>query len=1471
MRANRRIAAGCAILVASLLGFSAIAAGQVKVEVTIPATPPAKVEIPQYLRQKPPKATLRAEGSAGSLRLRTDRQATERLAAARTQFQQGHLAEALRLLGQLPAESFVVVGDQIVAGPWAAEQLRRELKPAQRAIYEATAGPAALPAWQRFLMTQAGDELLAFCRDYGDTQAGLLAWQTLAGRHRDQGQWSLAAAAWQHVLRHPLANGPQRAIAVLGQMEAAGRSGHEADARTLLNTHRELLQTTSVPIAGSEVIGAVFAAQFLPDAARDGESALIAQQPALTPRWTVPLRPPRDLGPHLDQWFGELRDHGVWLLPAAMPVVTDHVVLIRSHQLLLALNRANGEQVWQVPFDDWPWIEKNPGILDNAGYRTTLLEQMGRRLLADTVMNRPTTDRERVYVVQESGLSQGSPANFGAPASRSSDGPANSGERFNHLAAFRLDTGELAWKIGGASAGPAYPLGGEFFCGPPTVVDNVLFVPGQQQTELQLLAVDARRGELLWKTTLGDLPRPLASDPARQRIACPVVWQNGVLLCPTAAGVLIAVDPLTHAPRWAYRYGVTLRESAYRQRNENTAFLPDLWWDAWREVTLKYVGDVAVLVSPESDRLHALNLDTGQVRWTMPREDGLLLLEVAGDTVLVAEPTAIRAHDLATGRVLWRTPIGEIAGRAVVTESHVVVPTGNGSLQRLRLSDGVKEPGVGTADSSVGNLVQHQGEWYSVSTAAVAAWTDLVIARPVAEAALRDEPRHGETILSAARLALEAGEASVAWERLKSDHSAAARALKKLAVQEILLREPARWTEFRDIGEIGSFSAVERVDLALQLSAAAAHAGDVAAAADLLLEALSDAPINGEVLFANPRRRVRPDLALSGALVALLRQADEPQRRTVEEQLAAAWNRAATGTDPFATQRLSERWSGLEFARRQLSTSGEPAFLGLPLLAVELRLLEASGSTDPAVQTAALNELLRQLSQNGFHHEADDYRRAMLRGDYGSHAVAEVSLLRSPTTPWEAPWPTVPPQPDSQRERNEDVYQFPVPLDLDTSPLFDRMDVLMERQGRSVRFSGGGVSGVWTVALPASNSSYRYLQHHTLGWGRGGLLILRVGFELFALAPFNDRGEPQAKVLWTANTAGDPPPPPDSLRLDVVPAVTGIREDEYRVIDRYSRTVGQVGPVRANFLCYAEKSKLVCIETLTGRKRWERYDLPAGFLLGGDDDAIFVWQPQTGELVWLQASDGRTISKQTWNASPDDVVLQSGRWFWHRDGTKLVCEDRLAGTTLWTRDLAANETAFAMSGRTLGVVRAGGMLTLLSALTGQPQSEPIALNGPAEIDRVVVSRDDERWYVALSERVPQQAGLQQAQLRSGFRSPFIIGPLAAIDRDQPRLLWQTHLDREPWSADQPRAAPLLMQVFKLPSPDLQSGRQSDGVVQLRDKRDGGIVFRKQHAELVGYATLAADPDRAVVDLQLERETVRLRYRPLPPPPALPDR
>lgn len=1175
------------------------------------------------------------------------------------------------------------------------------------------------------------------------------------------------------------------------------------------------------------------------------------------------------------QWLNDMRGHGALPFPAARPLVLNSHVYWRTPTGLQACDLQTGANLWQASFDDWNWLERTPGYLESVNFRQAFLDQLGRHLVADTVQGRIAGDEDRIYIVQDPRSSMERTATTGQwPVSASRE---LTREPDNQLAAYDRATGKLVWRIGGTSAGPSYPLANQFFCGPPLIVDQTLYVVGQQASELQLLAIRADRGELLWKVVLGDLPRTIGQDPARQRIACTPVWLQGQILCPTASGALVAIDPLTRRIDWAWRYGVAARQSGNRSRGENTAYLPDHWWEGWRELSLFAEGDLLVLTSPETDELHQWQLSRHAARWSIPRRQGLFALSAGTAGIVVCEPFAVRLHAWDTGRLLWRTEIEEIAGAAMVVQDRVVVPTRSGRFPTFSLADGTLHPDQWTGrqrePGELAGLAAADNVWLTNSFETLAAWPDLQTeaTRMGALRVTSDTPPAAR--IAAAQHFLTNARWSEGRDWLGSLETQEARSLRRRLVLGELQSAPHLW--HAAAADLLAYDSKEPhfddVAGTLAIAAAANSAGDHDAAVRLLVEALARTPRYGRELLEQPQRRTRPDLALAGALADHLRQ-DTAAHPHTQNLLRELWHTAGTAADPFALATLADQWQPLTLTDDLLRTVDRAPFLGQSLLAVELRWLRAAEVLPPEQFADIQRRLATELRTAGFVTEAREYERliASRAGRWDAAARAGVATDPLPFAPWSGRKPAV----ERVRERNETVHYFPVPLDSDSSPFFDRLDVTIERQGRRVRFGGGGHPGTWEVHLPSSPSAFRYLQQHVAGWGRGRILVLRVGFELFGLAPVDERGEPAARVLWHLDTLGGGNVSSDRLRLEVAPAIPGVRDDEYRVLDSFGQTVAQTGPVRHDFLCYVERGELVSVDLLTGLRRWSRQLLPAGSLLGGDEESVLIWIPEQRLVQQIRAIDGALQAEIPCDINPDVVLRWSGPRVWYylkqNEQRLLVCRDLTTQQDVWQRELPPQAAATALDGVHLAVVNPAASLEIVHGLTGAVLATLPVTDIPARIERIVTARDAHTWYLAISERVPQQAGLQMAQLRSGYRSPFVTGPLVALDRDTLTVRWQRPLQAEPFASEQPKAPPVLMQVYKQPPEDLQAGQITDGIVRLIDKETGQLVFEHRSPDLVGYAAMSADAVSGVLHLALERDTFHLWYRPRPPAPALPD-
>ncbi len=1200
----------------------------------------------------------------------------------------------------------------------------------------------------------------------------------------------------------------------------------------------------------------------------------ISGRPSLSVAWQSPLTLPNEFQTYWPGWRRDYRAEGAWLNPIAEPLIVANRVIVPTLTGLVTLDAASAKEQWRVAHDDWqrilPKLEKTESF-ENRDWRSHVLDQLVRRESADSILGRLTTDGKRVFAVS-SGV--GTELDRLVPRVGANAGPRDDTTPHpieNRLSAYDVETGGLLWKLGGTAAGPTYRFSQMFFCGPPCVVDGTLYVVGQQETELQLIAIDAVRGEELWSTVIGDVPRSLSADPTRQRTACPVVWDDGMLIITTANGAVVAVDALTHAPRWAYRYPTTPRESLVRPRGENSTFLPDPWWDTWRDVRLFTTPAAILFVSPESQRLHAIHRKTGAPLWTAPREDALWFTGATDRHAIVSGPYNLATLDLQSGQPVWRTAIPESGGRPLLTATALLQPLQNGDLARLSLSDGIVRRQRGINHFVMGNLVTDTVSWYSISEANIFRWRDPIEAGLDAVSLAAKDPENPALKLLSARSELEAGDRHRAREKLPAVENPSDEWLR--TEQQITLadlaEEPSTWKAAVEKLPAGALND-EHFTLAEAIITAARQAGDIVDAGRWILRWLELSTQNETVTTAGVRRHVRIDLACLGLWDDVWTQADASQRAALAQLQEEAWQRAMKGADPFAVARWLEIWQPMPVARQKAMESDDRHFLGRSLAAVELQLVSLAEST-PAPESSRLWQRLADvMTDAGFPRIAAGYRARARSADPTGTENNETATVAATA------WPTNSPQIDAQKEKNNDVYQITVPLDLDASTWFDHLDVTIDRQYRRVTFTSAEHRGTWELRLPNSNGPMRQYPNAfaLMAWGRGRVLLLRAGSELFAITPFDERGEPVARILWMTDTLVGAMVLADQSRVEPLPMLPGIREEDQRAVNAFGRTLAQVGPVRAGFVCYQERGKLVSVETMTGRKRWERFDLPFDATCFGDDERVLVWSPSRQQVEVLRAIDGQLMNQRAWTADPDRTLLlhnsRAYRMVPQPNGWQLLCEEVATGREIWKHAAPAGSSPVVLDRDTLGIAEGAGRLRFFSTHDGRELGPSVSFPPMPQFERAIVSRDVDTWFVVVSNRVSRQAAFQSPNQRNSHRTPPVDGPLIAIDRRTYQPRWRIPLSRVPWPLDQSRTAPLLAYSYKLGTPDQIANGVTSGILRILDKRSGMEVVQRDAQSMLGYATFQTNPDRGLIEVRMENETLRLRYLPHPPAPSPPE-
>ena len=1300
-----------------------------------------------------------ADRAARSLRLDRSRTSAALLAEAREALNRRQPNAAIHALQQLldaGQDSFVT--DGIDSGSFScvraeANRILANLAPEQLDQYERQFGPVGARALKVARPSRNVGQLAVVVNRFRNTRAGLQALRELAALHFDRGHFRLAAVGCQAVDEHPM-----------------------TDPATRQQTHARL----TVSLARSGQDDRVTAQDWLFTGGRlDRNSPCIGTLPAAQPLWRHNTQPADELAAVIDETLSMVEGLGIATLPVLAPLAVGETVVTRTFDRLVALDARTADVLWQKPAGLLPAAVANaPKRLLNGQYREVLGDTLVARLQIDSVCGTLSSDGVRVFVVEQR---QGT-----ARPRRPGRSWIDTSAMTNELAAYELSTGAKLWRTT-ASQSDGSGSEGTFFLGPPLPLDGTLYVVGQRHTEFRLLAIRPSDGEIQWSVPLAQTSQQTA-DLRHRRFACPVAFSDGILICPTASGGAVAVDLLTRSLRWAYSYDRDdIRPVLGPQPAQSDDGSIERWWGGWRQVTVLVDESRVFLASPESQAVHALDLDTGRRLWRRPRDRGLFVAGCFQSNVVIVEKNRLRARNAGTGETAWSCRLGAVSGHGFTSKQHYFVPLATGGVAAVDLSTGVVHRSNPTQKAPLGNLVARGDTVLSQTYHGISLHRSLGASRDAASHRLKE--RSDDTALF--EQSLLDGEAG--------DFAAAANTLQGLldtqgfrAGAEQLMITPAD---------------IRRHCLNMLLAELDEHAErwqQLAAKIRPLLETQEDRIDYLRALA----RAARRDGKLLEALKACLQLLDlDTAEQTVEER------------DGGRRLRI-DRWVQAEIT---------------DLLA------------------AANSEQRQQLETS-----LDDVHA--LPAD----SPVLVNLRSGPLRLWPEVAPTI-----TTRENpalNDDIYFTPIPVEESRNGLFDRVNVYLQRMAKKVRFQGDGRSGFWEVPLPQSTSPHRYTPQLHRGWAVGHLLVLRVGSELFAIAPLDDDGEANAKLLWTRNTYEGS----QETRTERIEAHLGFGPDETVHRDRFDRPIAQIGPVRPGYLCFQQNGTLIAVEPLTGSTLWIREDIPQDAVSTGDDEYVFLYRRDVPHVEVLRSIDGKTIAERRLEFSPRDILLQHGRTCIvaeppgdrHADPYRILKADLVDGTTVWKRDFAVDAVPFALDLDTFGVLEPEDKMLIVSRRTGATLASH-RVRFPARLARICCARDQRHFFIALSGLVADPAELQVKQIRRGYRNPLLHGPLYGLDRATGKLLWRTQLEDAAFALDQPKESPFLVLNYQTLAETNAGNSPSVGVVRCLDKNTGDELYRRTGPISGVYHALEANPPEKRVDIHFKAETIRLDFGPSP--------
>ena len=746
----------------------------------------------------------------------------------------GNVQTGLLYLKQLidqGQDSFVRTSPQAPLSSFKQEidRIFNELSVEQLKQYEQWVGPDARRLLEQ--ARQAGTPALyvEVSKRYYYTSEGFQATNWLASRSLSQGHFLLAARTWEKLLKSPVHIGRVQPIDLFkaglafqlgGDIQKADSYFQKLGDRPV-RIRGQLVKPASVrselSLASSQ--NPQFTDWLVPFGDPDSTPAAIASAPYSHAKWSRSnSRREKDPVSNLaSEWAMRQKDRTQSIAVANLPLAISGQLIVRDYEGISSRDIATGAEKWfyRSPVSLLQTLYHSPGNKPTTGNRrsarSTSYFDIDTAFARNSTLGTLTCDGQKVFAVEGMDLTRMMPRN---PASLPQQKLKKVGSETifrgsNRLIALNLasdgndsEQGQVPeWTLGGiALPEKQVELAGHFFLGPPLPVDGRLYVLTEFDRQLNLIAIHPNDGRVLWHQGIGFVNKSIDLDSRRYGLACTPVYSDGVLVCPTQLGILVAVEATTGRLLWAYYYG-----------DENLSKRPTRWpYNANKSIghsgfagTPRIQGNRVVYCPRQSSKIHCVNLSTGEADWTIDRGDTEYIAAVTEDQILVVGSRTCRAFDLQSGEQKWSTGISGPSGLGVHVGNTYLVPLEEGRVVALDVQTGhevgysqtlIDDAGENPqgANSVVvpGNLIVHDELVVSVGIGGVSVFPQSVALLNRIQKTAKTIPLDEQSLLKIAELELTLGELGAAERHfaqlLAANLTASVRSRVSLLLQEVL-------------------------------------------------------------------------------------------------------------------------------------------------------------------------------------------------------------------------------------------------------------------------------------------------------------------------------------------------------------------------------------------------------------------------------------------------------------------------------------------------------------------------------------------------------------------------------------------------------------------------------------------------------------------------------------------------------------
>lgn len=1239
-------------------------------------------------------------------------------------------------------------------------------------------------------------------------------------------------------------------------------------------------------------------------------------------RWQVPLASDPDDEQIVRSVLYDYRENGVPSVPSISPLVVDDVVLLRTAEYMLAVDFRTGKRIWE-----YPWAEQPTDLLATGSRPSRNAEkrrgQLEERLWQDLIHGQLSSDGRNVYLIDE--LPHSSSAGFGSTIQRFRAATNQLQEVTNYLLALEIGTqGKYRWRVGGTTGEDEPQLAHAFFLGPPLVLSGKLFVLAEVRGDLSLYVLDPATGQVQWSQQLAHVGAfNVISDRIRRLAGATPSYSDGVLICPTSAGAIVAVDIATRSLLWGYQY-----PRAYQTQRHHLQFNQSIRTrtlephNRWLDSTVT-IGEGKVILTPlESNQMICLDLLTGDMIWKTAREKSNLLFVacIARDRVIAVGKSSVAALGLEKGDVQWTMPIRsdstplqrlseQPSGRGFLVGHHYYLPTTSRILE-IDIREGSIHRSV-EVETPLGNLISYKNEVLSLTPEGLTTFHQRAPLEQEVADRLATNPEDAWAFEHQGLLALEDNhrEEALEWFRrayagYRSTNDERQEGTKTLLVDtllaaiesdlpknaglmaevEPLIDRPSQREKFLRLRGLWMLESAQYADAFrafLELSKNQSGSESLA---------VYESPKIPSMESYDRTLAVRRDRFVRAGIRESLRRADAGQVPQMEALIRRELDTALADPRTVGLQRFLGRFEDhpmaaaakIEIAARQLRVGN--------FLQAEFNLapyLEGPSTSEFTAQAWALfaqtmAEAGRiDLSAKCVDRIAQQWANDIVWDELTGSAWAETLVSKYPEIPQHQQgdlWPYGRVRVEQIRgNRRELPHPFQAHVNYRPVQLRQSHGALPTQLRISYDLTGTNVIAVkdpWgqvRAQLPGTpqRRSKQFVDGSLTAKSLGHLVLINFGHGVAAADALKPDTPSDQVVLW---------PKDYSQQLnDANTRLRGTRaqfqnnawgQQDVKVTGRRIHTIG---PFTYNGVVYLQGNSLHCVDPLTGQSFWERRGLNSESVVWGDETRVFVADPTSDSARAFDMIDGSEY---------DPISIPPANRRWSTVGTKILTwddtektrtlrlYDPLQQSDVWQRQTTIAARGYHTRDGLIAIVEPSGEFWLIDATTGAVRIETQLERGDRPLVSIFLIASNDQYLLIRNFEPRAKTGQAIESFPNRTVSPLVDGDVHAFNRFTGESQWQSPAIVEGYGLplDQAPNLPVLAFVRQIG----QSRRGAKLGVLVLDRRDGRSLLEKDNlTSTTSYGTfmISGDYQNDTVSLRLlHMNNYQLTFTDAPQPP-----